>query len=86
MTTFHDFALKIETSWAKKDVKPSLETWNVNDVIVYVWYIYSQIKKLKIWNIKKNNSKWCINHPPQKHHLLFFAKPWYILVFCDPPS
>ena len=31
----------------KKDVKPSLETWNVNDVIVYVWYIYSQIKKNK---------------------------------------
>ena len=57
MTTFYDFSLKIETSWAKKDVKPSLETWNVNDVIVYVWYIYSQIKKLKIWNIKKNNSK-----------------------------
>ena len=57
MTTFYDFALKIEASWVKKDVKPSLETWNVNDVIVYVWYIYSQIKKLKIWNIKKNNSK-----------------------------
>ena len=40
MTTFYDFALKIETSWAKIDVKPSLETWNVNNVIVYVWYIY----------------------------------------------
>ena len=47
MTTIYDFALKIETSWAKKDVKPSLETWNVSDVIVYVWYIYSQIKKWK---------------------------------------
>ena len=47
MTTFYDFALKIEASWVKKDVKPSLETWNVNDVIVYVWYIYSQIKKNK---------------------------------------
>ena len=58
MTTFYDFALKIEASWVKKDIKPSLETLNVNDVIVYVWYIYSQIKKLKIWNIKKNNSKW----------------------------
>ena len=43
MTTFYDFALKIETSWAKKDVKPSFETWNANDVIVYVWYIYSHI-------------------------------------------
>ena len=57
LTIFYDFALKIETSWAKKAVKPSLETWNVNDVIVCVLYIYSQIKKLKIWNVKKNNSK-----------------------------
>ena len=57
MTTFYDFALKKETSWAKKDVKPSLETWYVTDVIVYVWYISSQIKKLKVWNVKKNNSK-----------------------------
>ena len=45
MITFNDFALKIETSWPKKDVKPNLETWNVNDVIVYIWYIYFQIKK-----------------------------------------
>ena len=58
MTTFYDFALKIETSWAKMDVKPDLETWRVNDAIVYVWYIYSQIKKkVKTWNIKRNNSK-----------------------------
>ena len=34
MTTFYDFPLKIETSWAKMDVKPSLKTWNVNDDIV----------------------------------------------------
>ena len=47
MTTFYDFTLKIETSWAKRDVNPSLETWNLSYVIVYVWYIYSQIKKLK---------------------------------------
>ena len=53
MTTFYDFALKIETSWAKMDVKPSLETWNVNDVIVYVWYIYSQIKKIKNMECKQ---------------------------------
>ena len=38
MTTSYNFALTIETSWAKKDVEPSLETWNLNDVIVYVWY------------------------------------------------
>ena len=53
MATFYDFAFKIETSWAKKDVKPSLETWNVNDVIVHVWYICSQIKKIK--NVKCKN-------------------------------
>ena len=53
MTTFYDFALKIEASWVKKGVKPSLETWNVNDVIVYVWYIYSQIKKIKNMECKQ---------------------------------
>ena len=36
MTTFYDFALKMEATWVKKDVKASSETWNVNDVIVYV--------------------------------------------------
>ena len=55
MTTFYDFALKIETSWTKKVVKPSLETWNDNDVILYVWFIYSQIKKkFKICDVKKS--------------------------------
>ena len=53
MTTFYDFALKIETSWAKKDVKSNFETWNANEVIVYVWYIYSQIKKNKNMKCKK---------------------------------
>ena len=47
MTTFYNFTLKIETSWAKKVVKSILETWNVNDVIVYVWFIYFWIKKIK---------------------------------------
>ena len=47
MTTFYDFALKIKTSWAKKDVKSNLETWNVDDVVC-VWYLYSQIKKKKM--------------------------------------
>ena len=42
MTTF--YALKIETIWAKKTVKSSLETRNANDVIVYVWFIYSRMK------------------------------------------
>ena len=52
MTAFYDFTLEIETSWAKNVVQPSLETWNAN-AIVYVWFIYSQIKKLKICNVKK---------------------------------
>ena len=40
MTTFYNFTLKIETSWAKKIVKSILESWNANDV-VYVWFVYS---------------------------------------------
>ena len=44
MNTFYNFTLKIETSWAKKVLKPILETWNTNDIIVYVWFIFSQIK------------------------------------------
>ena len=31
--------IKIETSWAKKVVKSILEAWNVDDTIVYVWFI-----------------------------------------------
>ena len=55
MDTFYNFTLKIETSWAKKAVKSILETWNVNDVIVYAWFIYFWKKKLNNCNIKKNN-------------------------------
>ena len=47
MTAFYNFILKIETSWAKTIVNSILETWNVNDVIVYVWFIYFWIKKRK---------------------------------------
>ena len=57
MTNCYDFTLKIETSWAKKVVKFILETWNVNDVIVYVWFIYFRIKKKEEYAIKKNNFK-----------------------------
>ena len=55
MTTFYNFTLQIETSWAKKVVKSILETSNVNDVVVYVWFVYFRIKKLKICNVQKNN-------------------------------
>ena len=41
MTTFHNFALKIETSWAKRMVKPVLETRNANDVNTHVWFTHS---------------------------------------------
>ena len=47
MTSFYHFALKIDASRVKKGLKSSLETWNVNDVIEYIWYIYSQIKNKK---------------------------------------
>ena len=45
MTTFYNLNLKTETTWAKKIVESMLETWNVNDFIMYVWFIFFQIKK-----------------------------------------
>ena len=54
VTTFFNFALKIEISWAKKVVKPIFETWNVtNDVVVYAWFIQSLIKLFKNMQCKK---------------------------------
>ena len=44
MTTFYNFALEIETSWARQVAKASLETWNTNDVILYAWFIHSRKK------------------------------------------
>ena len=44
ITTFYNFSLKIETSCAKNVLKPILETWNVNDFIVYVGFVYFRIK------------------------------------------
>ena len=40
---------KTETSWTKKVSKSILETWNVTDVIVYIWFI----KKTKIMQCKQ---------------------------------
>ena len=37
--------LKIETSWARQVIKSILETLNVNDIIVYIWFNYFWIKK-----------------------------------------
>ena len=51
--TFYNFTLKIEISWAKKVVKSILETWNVNDIIVYVWFIYFRIKNIKSMQCEK---------------------------------
>ena len=42
MTAFYNFNLKTETSWIKVVVQPTLETWNANDVIVYVWFILKE--------------------------------------------
>ena len=39
MTTFYNFTLKIENSYAKIVVNYILGTWNVIDVIVYVWLV-----------------------------------------------
>ena len=52
--TFYNFTLKLETSWTKKVVKSILETWNFNDVIVYVWFIYFWIKKNRNMQCKKD--------------------------------
>ena len=55
MTTFYNFALIIETNWAKKVVKSILETENgANDVIEYVWFIYSLRKYFKNMQCKIN--------------------------------
>ena len=57
VTTLYNFALKIETSWAKRARKPILETWNANDVTVYVWFIHSLTKSFKNMQCKKYHSK-----------------------------
>ena len=44
MTTFYNFTVEIENSWAKRVLKPILEIWNADDVIVHVWFIYFRIK------------------------------------------
>ena len=57
-TTFYNFALKMETSWAKRVPKPILETWNApNDVIVYVWFINYLTRNYKNMQCKKEKSK-----------------------------
>ena len=44
MTTFYNYTLKIETSWARNVLKPILNIWNANEVIVYIWFTYTRIK------------------------------------------
>ena len=53
VTTFYNFALKIETSWAKRVVKPILESWNAANVIAYVSFIHSLIKTFKNMQCKE---------------------------------
>ena len=52
MTTFYNFNLKIETSWAKMVVKSILETWNVNELLC-MFDLFPDKKKIKICNVKK---------------------------------
>ena len=47
MTNFQTFALTIEPGWAKRMVKPILETNDANDVSMYVWFIHSCMKMFK---------------------------------------
>ena len=44
ITTFHNYALKVETSPSKRMVKPILETRNAND-IAFDWFIYLFLDK-----------------------------------------
>ena len=44
ITTFYNYALKVETSLAKRMVKPILETRNAND-IAFDWFIYLFLDK-----------------------------------------
>ena len=57
MTTFYNFTLKIETNWAQKTVKSILET-EMSMILLCMFVLFiSGWKKLKIWNVKKNNFK-----------------------------
>ena len=54
MAIFYNFALKIEPTWAKKVVRPILETWDAaNGVTVYDWFIHSVTKTFKNMQCKK---------------------------------
>ena len=56
MAIFYNFALKIEPTWAKKVVRPILETWDAaNDVNVYDWFIHSVTKTFKNMQCKKES-------------------------------
>ena len=57
MSTFYNFALKRETSWAKKVLKPNLETLNANANCLCLVYLFSDQVKIEICNVKKNDSK-----------------------------
>ena len=52
-STFYNFTLKIETIWAKKVAKPISETWNPNEVIVCLVYLFSDKKNSKNTQGKK---------------------------------
>ena len=53
MNTFHHYALKIESSSAKRVANPISENRNGNDVSMYVWSIHSRIRSSKMMECKK---------------------------------
>ena len=40
MTTFYDFAIKVETSWAEKVVNPILETWKLPMILLCMFGLF----------------------------------------------
>ena len=60
MAIFHNFAIKIKTSLAKRVMKPILETrmlmrMLMGDVNTYAWFIHSRIKVFTKMQYKKEN-------------------------------
>ena len=52
MTTFLNFAVKAETVQATRVVKPNLKK-NIKDVGVHVRFMYSRIKNLKRYDVRR---------------------------------
>ena len=58
ISTFHNFALKVEPGWATRWFKSILETRNINNVFMYVCMVYFSWHKLLVWSLK---NQWFLN-------------------------